>query len=96
MNDYNTLFKDYPDVVTVREMKEMLRIGNNQAYNLITSGKIPSYKIGTKGRTRYIPKQCVIDYLNQQLNYAKLFTNNNHCDIIDHAAGDYEGGITND
>lgn len=41
------MFNDYPDVVTVKEMQEMLRIGRNTAYKLVNSGKIPSVQVGT-------------------------------------------------
>ena len=67
MLDEKTIFNEYPDIVTVKEMKEMLRIGNNKAYSLLTTGEIQSIKTGTKGRIRYIPKKCIIDYLNKQL-----------------------------
>ena len=34
------LFKDYPDVVSVEQVSEMLRIGQVLAYRLVRSGKI--------------------------------------------------------
>ena len=40
------MFNDYPDVVTVKEMQKMLRIGRNTAYKLVNSGKIPSVQVG--------------------------------------------------
>lgn len=40
------MFDNYPDVVTVKEMQAMLRIGRNSAYKLVNSGRIPSIKIG--------------------------------------------------
>ena len=65
--DYTTIFSEYPDVVTTNEMIKMLRIGRNKAYKLLNGNVIRSLRVGDKGRTRYIPKQCIIDYLNKQL-----------------------------
>ena len=55
--------KDYPDVLTVEEVKEILQIGRRSTYRLLETNEIRHFRIGTKIR---IPKQCVIDYLNKQ------------------------------
>ena len=55
---------DYPDVLTVEQVKEILQIGRRSTYRLIEANEIRHFKIGTKIR---IPKQCVIDYLNQRI-----------------------------
>ncbi len=55
------MFKDYPDVLNVAQVCEMLRIGKNSVYKLLSSGEIKSRKIGRK---YIIPKVCVIDYIN--------------------------------
>lgn len=55
------LFKDYPDVVKVEQLKKMLpRIGKNKLYKLLKDKKIHSKKIG---RDYYIPKVSIINYL---------------------------------
>ena len=60
-NYYGNLFKDYPDVVKVKELKEMLpRMGKNKIYDLLKDKKIYSKKIG---RDYYIPKVSIIKYL---------------------------------
>lgn len=41
------MFDNYPDVVTVKEMQAMLRIGRSTAYKLIGDGVIPSVRIGS-------------------------------------------------
>ncbi len=44
-NYYGNLFKDYPDVVKVKELKEMLpRMGKNKIYDLLKDKKIYSNK----------------------------------------------------
>ena len=63
-NYYGNLFKDYPDVVKVKELKEMLpRIGKNKIYDLLKDKKIYSKKIG---RDYYIPKVSIIKYLMEK------------------------------
>ena len=57
---YNNLFKEYPDVVRVYQLKEMLpKIGKNKIYELLKNKKIRSKRIG---RTYYIPKISIINY----------------------------------
>ena len=52
---------DYPDVLTVENVKEILQIGRKSAYRLIEQNKLRHFRIGTIIR---IPKQCLIDYLD--------------------------------
>lgn len=53
---------NYPDVLTVEEVKEILQIGRS-TYRLIEANEIQHFMIGMKIR---IPKQCMIDYLNKR------------------------------
>ena len=63
-NFYGNFFKDYPDVVKVKELKEMLpRMGKNKIYDLLKDKKIYSKKIG---RDYYIPKVSIIKYLMEK------------------------------
>lgn len=58
---YNILFKDYPDVVKVKDLKKMLSgTGKNKIYKLLQDKEIFSKKIG---RDYYIPKISIIKYL---------------------------------
>lgn len=59
------MFLDYPDVVSVEQLQEMLNVGKNTAYKLINDGDIKSIKIG---RTYKIPKQFVADFLLNSSN----------------------------
>lgn len=60
----NELFKDYPDVVSVDQLMEMLDIGQVLAYKLVKSGEIKSRKVG---REYKIPKMEVAAYLLQDI-----------------------------
>lgn len=54
---------DYPDVLSVDELQNFLRIGRSATYKLLKESKIKTLKVGN----RYIiPKQSVIDYLTIQ------------------------------
>lgn len=58
---YKLLFCDYPDVVTVEQMCEMLGgICDKTAYRLLKSGKIKSFIVGRRYR---IPKLNILKYL---------------------------------
>lgn len=55
------LFSEYPDVVTVDQMRVMLGgIGKGTAYALLRDGEIRCLKIGKSFK---IPKICIIEYL---------------------------------
>jgi excisionase family DNA binding protein len=55
------MLNQYPDVLSVKEVAEILRIGKNSAYALLSSKAIASRRIGK----RYlIPKKCLLDFLN--------------------------------
>jgi len=56
----NHMFRDYPDVVTVEQLCEMLHIGRNSAYTLIKEKKIRHIRIGKKIK---IPKSMIIEFI---------------------------------
>jgi len=56
------MFENYPDVVSVKDLCAMLKIGKNTAYKIINDGDIQSIRIGRK---ILIPKAYVIAYLNK-------------------------------
>ena len=60
---YLTMFKKYPDVVSVEILQEMLGICRKNAYLLVKETKIRSARVG---RSYKIPKLCVVEYLVNQ------------------------------
>lgn len=60
ITDYEML-KDYPDVMSMKDMQKALGIGQNTAYNLVNSGTIPCKRIG---RQIKILKSALLEYLN--------------------------------
>lgn len=58
---YKLLFTEYPDVVNVEQMCEMLGgICDKTAYRLLKSGEIKSFIVGRHYR---IPKLIILEYL---------------------------------
>lgn len=51
---------NYPDVLTVDDIIEILMIGRNKTYQLIKEGRIKTIRIGRKHR---IAKKILIDYI---------------------------------
>lgn len=69
---YMMMFKDYPDVVSVQHLQEMLGVGRKIAYLLVKENKIRSVRVE---RSYKIPKLCVVEYLidqNRQLGGMRL------------------------
>lgn len=59
IDSYNALV-DYPDVLNIQQIQEILNIGRNSIYNLLKANKIKSIKVGKK---YVVPKQSIINFL---------------------------------
>jgi len=59
------LFVEYPDLLTIDNLKNMLCIGRNSAYELVRSGVVASFRVG---RSHRILKQSVLDYITCSKN----------------------------
>ena len=57
---YQVMFLNYPDVLDINTLSEILSISTNTAYKLLRSGAIQSLKVGRAFR---IPKAHVLTYL---------------------------------
>jgi len=68
------MFEQYPDVVTVRELCEMLKIGRNTAYRLVQSGAVPAVLVGRQYRVR---KTDVESYFSIAIHAEKCYNEDN-------------------
>ena len=65
---YKMMFPDYPDIVTVRQLREMLGISRQLASDLINDGELQAIKIGTSFK---IPKVSVINFVTEEKKEVK-------------------------
>jgi len=69
----NTMLEAYPDVLTSKNMMEILRVSKVLLYKSIRMNQIPAYRVGNKWRFN---KEEVINHLNaiaaQNLNKNRL------------------------
>ena len=56
------MFEQYPDILTVEEACEALRMGYNAVYDLLNEGKLKAYN---NGRVWRITKQALIQYVSE-------------------------------
>lgn len=54
------MLKEYKDILTVKELYDILPLGKNKIYELLNNGCIKNIKIGKK---ILIPKKYLIDFL---------------------------------
>ena len=66
---YNMMFPDFPDIVTVTQLQEMLGVSRHLAYDLINDGSIRGLKIVNAYK---IPKVNVIEYVMDQKRVAVI------------------------
>ena len=57
------MFEQCSDLLTIKDLQVVLKIGRNKAYQLIRSGELQSFKIGTSFR---IPKNSVVEYVERK------------------------------
>jgi len=60
MEVYSTVFKDYPDVLDVKQVSKLLSVSTKTVYRLLREGTIDSLKIGREFR---VPKINVMKYM---------------------------------
>lgn len=56
------MFEQYPDILSVEEACETLRVGYNAMYELLNSGKVKAFK---NGRVWRIPKVSLQEYITR-------------------------------
>ena len=54
------LFENYPDIVKIPDLQEMIGVSRTKAYGLISTNQIRSFRVGNSIR---IPKKFIIEYL---------------------------------
>lgn len=54
------MLEKFPDILTVKQLQDILSIGRSKAYLLLHSGEL---KYITIGRQIRIPKQYLLDYI---------------------------------
>ena len=59
-NAYRTMFRQYPDVVSVEQMSEMLGVSSKTGYRLLRENSIAHFRVG---RSYRIPKLHILSYL---------------------------------
>lgn len=58
------MFKEYPDIMTVKQLADALNIGTNKAYELVNKNIIGCKRVGKR---ILIPKVCVVSYARSAL-----------------------------
>ena len=59
------MLEQFPDILTVKDLQDILSVGRNKAYAILHSGELQYITIGRQIR---IPKKYLLDYL-QKLSY---------------------------
>lgn len=55
---------NYPDVLTINDVKEILQIGSTTFYKIVKEGKIAHFTLGKK---IYIAKEWLLNYINENI-----------------------------
>lgn len=58
------MLERYPDVLTIKEIKDILRIGTNLTYKLLQTRKIKSIRLNKK---YLIKKSDMIEYIEREM-----------------------------
>lgn len=63
------MFKEYPDILTVRQAAEALGVGVKLVYALVNQKELGALRMG---RTIKVPKFCLEEYIKTARNNVKL------------------------
>lgn len=63
------MFKEYPDIMTVPQVAEALKIGRKAAYALVNGNHLGHIRIG---RTIKVPKEMLVEFVKTARNNIKL------------------------
>ena len=78
--NYTQLLKDYPDIISLDQMRIVCHMSKKTARLLLQNGYIPHTNTGKKTHTYLIAKTAVINYLTERENaprkYSKIKTHN--------------------
>ena len=60
MNTYQ-----YSSILSIEDVMDILKIGRNKCYDLLNSGELKGFRIGT--RTWKIPRESIDAYINDRI-----------------------------
>ncbi len=58
----------YPDILTIEDVMDILLIGRNQCYELLNSGRLHGFKVGK--RNWKIPRKAILKFLKEETSYS--------------------------
>jgi excisionase family DNA binding protein len=61
----NTMFIDYPDILTTKHVQHMLGLSKNSVLFLLQNKEIKNFR---RGKKYLIPKACVIEYVSKNIS----------------------------
>lgn len=59
------MYNDSPELITIDDMCDILSIGRNSAYELLNTGKIKAFKIGSHWK---LTKEAVDEFIRRESN----------------------------
>ena len=59
------MFKDYPDIMTIPQVAQALRIGRKAAYGLVKNNKLGHLRVG---KTILVPKEMLVEFVKTARN----------------------------
>lgn len=62
---------EYGDILTPKDVRDILGIGYNTTYRLLKTGAIKNFKIG---RDRKIPKRCLQEFIDAMIETSAMDT----------------------
>ena len=55
-----TMYENIPEIMTLRECRDILRIGKNTMLELLHEGRIEGFKVGNRWK---IPKESLVEFI---------------------------------
>ena len=58
------MYERIPEIMTVKDCQNILKVGKNTLLKLIHSGEIDAFRIGSRWK---IPKEAVVEYIKYSI-----------------------------
>lgn len=63
------MYNDSPELITIDDMCDILSIGRNSAYDLLNTGKIKAFKIGSHWK---LTREAVDEFIRRESNLSAI------------------------
>lgn len=63
------MYNNFPELITIEDMCDILSIGKNSAYDLLNTGKVKAFRIGSHWK---ITREAIDEFIRKESNLSAI------------------------